>query len=88
MCSYSVIADDFMRQHRWVEPAFSQPAGPTREEFERLRNDVEALKELLKAAKKYDAAVGHAECENDEKVALLKRIAELVGVDLGEALNG
>jgi hypothetical protein len=56
--------------------------GPTREEFDKLRDDVQELKKLLTAAKEYDRAVGEPDCEMDEKVALIRAVAKYVGVDL------
>lgn len=59
----------------------------TREEFEQLRKDVADMKELLIRAKKYDEDNGEKDCEMDEKVALLKQMAKLVGVDLSEVFG-
>jgi hypothetical protein len=58
--------------------------GITRSEFDALKRDVTELKELLKAAKKYDEATGQPDCETDEKVELIRRVAKLVGVDMKE----
>lgn len=61
----------------------------TREEFDAaLKRGVEELKQLLKAAVKYDEQVGEPHCENEDKVALIKKIAELVGVDIIAELVG
>jgi hypothetical protein len=57
-----------------------------REEFDALKRDVEEMKALLKRAKEYDERTGQADCENAEKVALIRKVAELVGVDLREVL--
>lgn len=54
----------------------------SREEFDALRCEVEELKALLLAAKAFDEATGQPDCEMDEKVELIKRVAEAVGVDL------
>lgn len=62
------------------------PPQVTKAEFDALKRDVEDIKELLKRAKKYDEENGEPNCEVDEKVDLIMKIAELVGVDLGEAL--
>ena len=59
----------------------------TREEFDALKRDVEDMKELLKRAKAYDEANGEPDCEIDEKMALLKKIAAVVGIDLDEVLT-
>jgi hypothetical protein len=53
-----------------------------REEFDALKRDVEEMKALLKRAKEYDERT----CENAEKVALIRKVAKLVGVDLREVL--
>lgn len=52
----------------------------SREEFEALRNEMLALKELLKAAKIYDAATGQPECEDAGKMATLAHVSSVVGV--------
>jgi hypothetical protein len=51
--------------------------GISRDEFDELKRDVLEMKELLKRAK--DAE----DCETEEKVALIRKVAKLVGVDLG-----
>ncbi len=90
MCTVSFIGDQWAKSvpERYPSIPFdSQPTytyfpSPTREEFDALKKEVEALKELLKAAKIYDEATGQPDCEVDEKVELVKRVAEMVGVDL------
>jgi hypothetical protein len=52
-----------------------------------LKKDMEELKKLLVAAKVYDDATDQHECEMDEKVELIKKVAELVGVDLKEVFG-
>jgi hypothetical protein len=54
----------------------------TKAEVEILRREVEQLKELLKGAIEYDKRNNEPHCEIDEKVALLKKIAEAFGIDL------
>lgn len=54
----------------------------TRKEFEELKKEVREMKELLIRAKIYDESNGEPNCEMEAKVALLKKVAELVGVDL------
>lgn len=72
-------------------PTFSSPVviqqGVSQEEFDKLKKDVEELKELLKAAKKYDEATGQKDCEMDEKVEFIKKIAKFVGVDLNDVFR-
>ena len=79
----------------WIQP-YVQPYSPpipvtipgvSKDEFDRLKREVEELRKLLVAAKAFDAATGQPDCEVDEKVALIKRIAEFVGVDLGDVLD-
>lgn len=58
------------------------PPGVTQEQFNELKKEMEELKKLLKAAIEYDKKTGEPDCHMDEKVALIKRLAELVGVDM------
>lgn len=39
---------------------------------------------MLKAAKAFDTATGQPDCEMDDKVKLIKEVAKMVGVDLGD----
>jgi formate-dependent nitrite reductase cytochrome c552 subunit len=54
----------------------------TKQEFDALKKEVLEMKELLKRAIKYDEDNNEPHCEIDEKVALLKKVAEMVGIDL------
>lgn len=63
------------------------PQTVTREEFDALRNDVRELKELLAQAQKFDAATGQPECELEEKVELVRKMAQFVGIDLDDVLG-
>lgn len=63
------------------------PQGVTKEEFDALKKDVEDLKKLLARAKEYDAKNGEPDCEIDSKMAVLRKVAEAVGVDLDEVLK-
>lgn len=101
MCVVSNIGDYFKdnipKRHPWVTP-YTNPQwipsqtipvspGPTKEEFEALKKEVEALKELLKAAQIFDEKTDQPHCEHEDKIALIKKIAELVGVDLEDVLK-
>lgn len=91
MCSVSMIADHY--RDKWQQPS-TYPSQPgivwpgvlpppiSREEFDRLKADVKDMKKLLHRAKKYDEETGQRDCENEEKMKLLRLIAERVGVDL------
>jgi hypothetical protein len=79
-----------------TSPAPYSPPGPviihqqspiSREEFDALRRDVLDMKELLKRAKDYDERNGEPDCEIDEKVAFLRKVAALVGVDLDDVFG-
>lgn len=59
----------------------------SREEFNELKAEIEALKELIKAAKKYDEATGQPDCEMDEKVAMIKSLAKALGVDMEDVFG-
>ena len=57
---------------------------PSREEFDALKRDVEDMKKLLVRAIEYDKRTGQPDCETEEKIAFLRRVAEFVGVDLDD----
>lgn len=89
MCVVSMIGDyygeRFPQQYPFVVPPNQiNESAITRAEFEALRKDVLEMKDLLKRAKIYDEEHGEPDCEMEQKVELLKKVAELVGVDLEE----
>lgn len=65
----------------------SQQSPISRAEFEALKHDIEELKTLLLAAKQYDAATGQPDCEHDDKVALIRKVAEIVGVSMEDVFG-
>lgn len=95
MCTVSMILDHY--RDKWRLPPnptdhVSMPSlvvGPsiTREEFDALKRDVLEMKELLKRAKKYDEDNGEPDCEMEEKVALVRKVCELVGVNIDDILS-
>lgn len=88
MCVVSAVGDNYRDQFpkqwpNWNEYVYTYVPPPvTKEEFDALKAEVEELKKVLKAAKLFDEATGQADCEMDEKVALIKALAETLGVDL------
>ena len=91
MCTVSMIGDQWQRD---FTPRFP-PQIPydridleeyklpeiSRAEFEELKEEMRELKKLLLAAKEYDEKTGQPDCETDDKMALIKAVAEAVGVD-------
>lgn len=84
MCTVSMVGDVYSDRWRWVPDRFQIDVPITRAEFELLKRDVEEMKELLKAAKRIDVLTGNPECEMEEKIATLRKVAELVGIDLDD----
>lgn len=98
MCAVSMIADDWSKRHRpridpWINPnpAPTTPAWGTilpmlpqvsRQEFDELKKEVEKLREDLIKAKKQDEAEGNPDCEMEEKIEFLRKVADFVGVPL------
>lgn len=98
MCMVSNIGDNWGQTfpQKWpnfwpvTKPPSFWPASPvdvSREEVEALRREIEELKKLLTAAKEFDKATGQPDCEMDEKVKMIKAIAKMVGVDLGNVFG-
>lgn len=80
----------------YVQPYLTQPSTTiqqfqlpniTREEFDSLKKEVLEMKELLKRAKIYDEKNGEPECEVEDKVELLRKVAKLVGISLDDVLK-
>lgn len=95
MCIVSAVGNNYRdtfpgRYHFWPYPTPQSPIniqGVSQAEFDKLKKEVEELKELLKAAKKFDEATDQKDCEMDEKVEFIKKLAEFVGVDLGDVFG-
>ena len=89
------------RQYPFFPPTVPLPTGPTinqteyiikhrgvsRKEFDKLKREVEELKRLLVNAKEIDEKTGQPDCEMEDKVEFLRKIAEFVGVDLSDAIG-
>jgi hypothetical protein len=99
MCTMSMIGDHYREkwqylpgiyqsplQEPFVQQQFGQPQ-VSRAEFDMLKREVEEMKALLKRAKKYDEDNGEPNCEMDEKMAILRKVAEMVGVNLDDVIG-
>lgn len=103
MCTVSYVGDywrrDFPQRHPGWHDDFTKPYQPvtlpndilepkvSKKEFDALKKEMEELKKLLLAAKKYDEAMNEPNCEMDDKVALIKKVAKVVGVDMNEVFG-
>jgi hypothetical protein len=98
MCVVSYVGDYWKKKlpekHPWAVPYPVDPVpywpnnlNPTREEFKALKKEIEELKKLLISAKKFDENTGQPDCEMDEKVELIKKFAEYVGVDMKDVFK-
>lgn len=92
MCVMSMIGDHY--GDKWVTPqqpnfwpVTTPPHGPTKKDFDELKKEVLEMKELLKKAKIYDEENNQPECEIEEKMEKLRKVAELVGVDLDDVIG-
>lgn len=86
MCVVSMIGDSWKQHFPINYPAFS-PEGVSKEEFLKLKKEVEALKDMLIAAKKYDEATDQKDCEMEDKIRFITEIAKIVGVDISEVFK-
>ena len=93
MCTVSMVGDHF--NQKWSQPDYQQLFNSiststntiTRQEFDALKKEVEDMKQLLIKAKIYDEQNNEPNCEMEDKVATLKKIAELMGVNLDEVFK-
>lgn len=100
MCAVSMIGDHYADKWRdqypgigipWQSPPLWPLTPPTaiiiRAEFDALKRDVEEMKALLKRAKEYDERNNEPDCEMEEKMDLLRKVAKLVGVNIDDVLR-
>jgi hypothetical protein len=91
MCAVSMVTDYWKNNDQWKYngiPTGGLNYNPvSRAEFEQLRKEMMELKELLKAAKAYDDLTNQPNCEKEENVKVLKRVADALGVDLSDVLK-
>lgn len=95
MCTVSNMGDAYKRDFydRWpnlVQTTTSLPPvnlGVPQEDFDALKAEVEELKLLLLAAKRFDDNTGQPECQMDEKVEFIKTLADMLGVDMEEVFG-
>lgn len=92
MCFVSNVGDYWRdtlpKRYPWYpteSPYERQTVGE--EEFDKVKRDLEALKLLLEAAKKFDTDTDQHHCQHDDKIALLKKMAKEFGVDLKDVLE-
>lgn len=91
MCVVSMIGDHY--NDKWNQPPYQQIFTSTnlsnisRAEFDALKKEVEEMKQLLIKAKIYDEKNNEPNCEIEEKMETLRKIAELMGVDLNDVLK-
>lgn len=96
MCVVSMIGDEWQKQV-WPDwpypPGPARPVNPsvfkimtggevTREEFEALKREFEMIRALLERAVEYDKRTNQPHCEQEAKIALIKKVAEALGVDV------
>lgn len=58
-----------------------------KDEFEHLKKEVEHMKKLLIRAKIYDEQNNEPNCEIEEKMEFLRKVAELVGINLDDVIG-
>jgi hypothetical protein len=56
-------------------------------DFDELKREVMDMKELLKRAIKYDQDNNEPECQIEEKMELLRKMAEMVGVSIDDVIG-
>lgn len=94
MCVVSMVGDHFhdkWKDNDWLKPYIQpgishpiqvNPVQMTQDQFEQLLNEVREMRKLLERALEYDKRNNEPHCEIEEKIATLKKVAELVGVSL------
>lgn len=90
MCIVSIVTDDYLK--KW--PQQNNPYWAdnfktvTREEFDRLKKEFEKFKREAKQARQQDIAENNEDCEMAQKIEIVKKIANSLGVDLEDIFEG
>lgn len=92
MCVVSMVGDYYKDafEKRFPTPKdIFRPELPkvSQFEFDQLKKEVLEMKELLIKAKAYDEKNNEPHCEQEDKIAVIKKVAEYVGVDLTEVFG-
>jgi hypothetical protein len=92
MCAVSNVGDGWSQRWQGQSGAGSITSGSTislvsRYEFDQLKMEVLEMKNQLLAAKKQDEKDGNPDCEMEEKIKILKAVAEAVGVSLDDVFK-
>lgn len=92
MCVVSMIGDHY--SNKWGNPPpglYTKPYVPADKEILKqlaeLKKEVLEMKELLKLAIEYDKRTNQPDCENEEKIKVLKDVADMVGVSLDDVFK-
>lgn len=92
---------DAWKERDWFQPTFPATGVPiqsipqqffqqpaiSRVEFDELKREVTEMKALLIRAKEFDRRNNLADCETDEKMDILRKVAKLVGIDLDDVIG-
>ncbi len=94
MCVVSMVGDHY--NDKWepyrkyiqtgIFPTYTPPQ-VSKEEFDSLKKEVENMKELLKRAKIYDEKNNEPDCEIEDKMEFLRKVAKLVDIDLDDVIG-
>lgn len=79
MCVVSIVGSGWQDQFPGSYPSYPNVS---QAEFDKLKREVQELKKLIEAAKRFDEATGQKDCENADKVKFIKDVAKFVGVDI------
>lgn len=92
MCAVSMVGDYYSQKWQGQNQLtglgqYTITNGPSQIEFDSLKKEVLEMKELLKRAKIYDEKNGEPDCELEEKIKTLRKVADLVGVSLDDVFK-
>lgn len=83
---------DNFGNRKWYDTVVNSPVvlpqpQISKEEFDSLKKEVMEMKELLRRAKIYDERNNEPDCEIEDKMEILRKIAALVGINLDDVLS-
>lgn len=91
MCVVSFISDEWTRKppHWFPELEIWPPQPYVIPSIEnQLREEFERLKKELQEARKQDIRDNNPDCHMEDKVTIIKSLAKILGVDMGDVFEG
>lgn len=93
MCVVSMVADHYDKKWGQNFPSINNESANSlrinmlQGQLEQLRKEFEEFKELWKKAAEYDKQHNQPHCEQEEKLKILRKVAEVLDINIDDVLK-